>query len=409
MGCLPTRLDSPLPPAGFIKRFVAAMMDGALLVAVGLVSFGMLGALLGGILWVAGLEVPPPATASLGLLYSVALVWLYFTLFESSALQATPGKLALGLAITDLNGHPVTFGRANGRFLGKILSAFTLFAGFILAAFTKKRQSLHDMLAGSLVVDTVVLPPPLPQWCAPSRWSPWATVGIGAVIGVVFVVLQGVIVFIAMIYRAETDSGFDPEVFLLGIEEEGFIVMLATSMALMICAGLTLLFTKIRQGLSVAEYLALHPVSGRTLLKLTGLTIMFLILSDTLSFLIDQPVQTSFMMDIYMTRGSTLLLLFAIVFAAPVAEELFFRGFLFEGLRYSRLGMVGTILLTSLFWAVIHVQYDLYHIIVIFIFGLMLCGIRLKTGSVWSCVYVHALNNLVATLQTFYFVEILME
>jgi uncharacterized RDD family membrane protein YckC len=85
-------------------------------------------------------------------LLSFVLQWLYFSLMESSAWQATLGKKALGLEVTDLEGRRISFGRATGRYFGKILSALTLFIGFLMAGFTEKKQALHDMLAGTLVL-----------------------------------------------------------------------------------------------------------------------------------------------------------------------------------------------------------------------------------------------------------------
>jgi len=78
--------------------------------------------------------------------------WLYFALMEASAKQATLGKLALGIKVTDEAGNRVSFGRATGRFFSKILSGMILCIGYIMIAFTKKKQGLHDILAGTLVV-----------------------------------------------------------------------------------------------------------------------------------------------------------------------------------------------------------------------------------------------------------------
>jgi uncharacterized RDD family membrane protein YckC len=71
---------------------------------------------------------------------------------ESSSRQATVGKIALGLRVTDLNGERITFLRATGRYFGKIISGMILYIGFIMAAFTEKRQALHDLMAECLVV-----------------------------------------------------------------------------------------------------------------------------------------------------------------------------------------------------------------------------------------------------------------
>ena len=92
----------------------------------------------------------PQATALLLLIQLVN--WLYFAAFESSPWQATPGKKVFGLRVTDLEGKRVSFIRASGRYFGKIVSWLLLGLGFVLAGFTEKKQALHDMLAGCLVL-----------------------------------------------------------------------------------------------------------------------------------------------------------------------------------------------------------------------------------------------------------------
>lgn len=78
--------------------------------------------------------------------------WLYCALMESSRWQATLGKTALGLLVADVDGHRITFGRATVRYFASILSGFTLGIGFVMAAFTSRRQGLHDLLTGTIVV-----------------------------------------------------------------------------------------------------------------------------------------------------------------------------------------------------------------------------------------------------------------
>jgi uncharacterized RDD family membrane protein YckC len=79
--------------------------------------------------------------------------WLYFALMESSSKQGTLGKMALSIMVTDVNGNRITFGRATGRYFGKFLSGLILYIGYIMVAFTEKKQGLHDMIAGTLVVN----------------------------------------------------------------------------------------------------------------------------------------------------------------------------------------------------------------------------------------------------------------
>jgi hypothetical protein len=78
--------------------------------------------------------------------------WLYYALLESSDAQATLGKRAVGIKVTDLDGNRISFGRATGRLFAHIISSFTLGIGFAMAAFTRRRQTLHDQIAGTLVV-----------------------------------------------------------------------------------------------------------------------------------------------------------------------------------------------------------------------------------------------------------------
>lgn len=85
-------------------------------------------------------------------LTSIVLYWLYFAFMESSNKQATIGKIALGLKVTDMHGEKISFAQATGRYFGKIISSLILLIGFIMAGFTEKKQALHDILASTLVV-----------------------------------------------------------------------------------------------------------------------------------------------------------------------------------------------------------------------------------------------------------------
>jgi uncharacterized RDD family membrane protein YckC len=83
---------------------------------------------------------------------SAAMSWAYFALFESSPMRATVGKYALGLYVSDVHGDPITFRRATARYWLKLLSSLSLMVGWFLAAFTPRKQALHDLLAGTLVL-----------------------------------------------------------------------------------------------------------------------------------------------------------------------------------------------------------------------------------------------------------------
>jgi uncharacterized RDD family membrane protein YckC len=150
----------PVAYAGFWLRLAAYLIDSLLLgIAVGIFIFmpllGQSGA--GGMspqsFWALYMDTSRQGIARQ--LLVVMAAWLYWALLESSALQATPGKRMLGLIVTDLQGRRISFARASGRFFGKTISGFLLMAGYIMAGFTEKKQALHDMLAGCLVLKKI--------------------------------------------------------------------------------------------------------------------------------------------------------------------------------------------------------------------------------------------------------------
>jgi len=83
--------------------------------------------------------------------FSALVSWIYEAALESSSYQATLGKMALGLKVTDLAGNRISFARATGRHFAKYVSGMIFFIGYIMAGFTERKQALHDMIAGTLV------------------------------------------------------------------------------------------------------------------------------------------------------------------------------------------------------------------------------------------------------------------
>jgi uncharacterized RDD family membrane protein YckC len=77
---------------------------------------------------------------------------IYYSIMEASRYQASLGKIALELKVTDVRGAPLTFSKAMIRNVAKIVSSFLLMTGYIVIAFTKKKQALHDFIAGTLVI-----------------------------------------------------------------------------------------------------------------------------------------------------------------------------------------------------------------------------------------------------------------
>jgi len=136
-------------------RFLAYLIDGLVMTPVVLVFFLIMAGMAGGVSQIDRPEAAGPVVV-LAFLFFYGLffvgLWLYFALMESSSWQATLGKKALNLQVTDLEGRRISFGRATGRFFGKIISGAILYIGYIMAGFTERKQALHDMIAGCLVL-----------------------------------------------------------------------------------------------------------------------------------------------------------------------------------------------------------------------------------------------------------------
>src|SRR5688572_16792867 len=80
-------------------------------------------------------------------------IWLlYFVMFTSSAWQATPGKRWFGIKVTDLQGGRISLGRSTARAFASVLSWVVFLIGFLLVFLTRRRQALHDLIAGTVVV-----------------------------------------------------------------------------------------------------------------------------------------------------------------------------------------------------------------------------------------------------------------
>ena len=147
--------------AGFWKRFFAAIVDNVLIFVVGGIIAVFFGAVFGvltgsvvGAVFREGFFLP---TFFSTLFFFVAafyilIRWFYFAVMESSSYQATFGKQLLSIKVTDMEGMRISFWKATIRYFAKILSELIFYIGYIMIGFTPKKQGLHDMIAGCLVI-----------------------------------------------------------------------------------------------------------------------------------------------------------------------------------------------------------------------------------------------------------------
>lgn len=144
----PAQVQQTTQYADFGSRFAAALIDGVILIVVGMFA----GFVLGFMMARAGGSLENIQLAGNGL--GVVINWLYYSLSESSERMGTPGKKLLGLVVTDLQGQRISFGRATGRYFGRWISTFVLLIGFFAMLWSPRNQTWHDQMAGCLVLKT---------------------------------------------------------------------------------------------------------------------------------------------------------------------------------------------------------------------------------------------------------------
>jgi len=131
--------------AGFWQRFLACIIDSIPLLLIWSLSITLF---VGGI----ELELLNHPLVLIATFITFLISWLYYSLMESSPLQATLGKLVIGIVVVDTEGNKITWSRASLRFFSKIVSGLILLWGFIMAALTTKKQALHDLISNCLVI-----------------------------------------------------------------------------------------------------------------------------------------------------------------------------------------------------------------------------------------------------------------
>src|ERR1700722_14123809 len=152
-----------------------------------------------------------------------------------------------------------------------------------------------------------------------------------------------------------------------------------------------------------ADYLALRGTTWTNLLIGIVALVVLVLGWDQLSRAMGRDATPGFMMDVLKSAradGTLWLLVIAFCVAAPVTEELFARGFLYRGWSESFLGPVGAILLSSMVWTALHMQYDWFFLGEVFSIGLLLGYLRYRFHSTWLTIILHGLNNLAAVVQT---------
>ena len=216
---------------------------------------------------------------------------------------------------------------------------------------------------------------------------------------VIFFISQLIGVYIAgKLVLPATKNATMGDIFFFG-SNDGTVVSLSIIIGCILLVAISVLLIRVRGG-NVKQYLALKPFSWTVGIGMLGLLLIFMIGSQALTYLLDKSPLV-FVDPLYQSVSSVWLLIFAMVIVAPIYEELIFRGLLwsaiteqFSGATYAEhRGAVVASLVTSVIFAVIHLQYGIYEISTIVVLALIFCYARIKSGSLVLPMLLHIINN----------------
>jgi membrane protease YdiL (CAAX protease family) len=245
---------------------------------------------------------------------------------------------------------------------------------------------------------TEPLAAPAPAPTAPKIWGYFATFGWSLLAYLIASVISFVLLYL-----------WDPVTFRIDIElsdamKSAPYVSLTTIVTNIFLVGFLIGVVWIARA-TAKDYLAMTwPSRQEVIVGLVSLVILLPVL-DALAYLVGQPIIPAFVVDVYksaQSTGSLPLLWLAIVIAAPVAEEIIFRGFIFRGWvrPTTQRPMIGILFVTVLF-TVIHIQYNWFGLLQVFMIGLLLTWTRWRSGSMLLPMAMHVIANFYAMMQAF--------
>ena len=216
---------------------------------------------------------------------------------------------------------------------------------------------------------------------------------------VVFFISQLIGIYIAgKLVLPTAKSATVGDIFFFG-SNDGTVVSISIMIGCVLLVAISALVIRVRGG-NLKQYLALRPFSLAVGMGMIGLLLIFMIGSQALTYMLDKS-PLAFVDPLYQSVSSVWLLIFAMVIVAPIYEELIFRGILWSAIAEQFTsppdteyrGAIVASLVTSLIFAVIHLQYGIYEISTIVVLALLFCYARIKSGSLILPMLLHIINN----------------
>jgi len=224
-----------------------------------------------------------------------------------------------------------------------------------------------------------------------ARWGPAATIAWTVATIVLFFALQGAVLvaFIGLTLPGASSEAVQAEI--VRLQGDGNMLAAASFLTTPLCVAALFGIAKLKRGARIDDSLALLVPPWRVLARWLGAMAVLAVASDALSIALGKPVVPPFVEQAWRSSSDKASLLAAIAIAAPLFEELLFRGFLLGGLERWPRGLA--IAAAAGAWATMHTQYDLYGVLTIFAMGLLLGAARARTGSSLVPMAMHALAN----------------
>lgn len=233
----------------------------------------------------------------------------------------------------------------------------------------------------------------------PRPWPFWLTVALSTAIVAAYFIASIFIIVPAFIIQGIISPDADIEQIGQILSTSGLVNSIVLIATLPVVVGLCVLFSHLRKGITVRQYLGLHSISLKQAGVWLAVLVGFSIIEDIFYSLVGAPIVHGSTIQMYESSVFPPLLIFTFIVCAPIGEECFFRGFLFKGLMHSPIGPAGATLITALIWAVIHTQYEWCGILMIFLGGILLGIARIRTGSMLAPLLMHCAMNLIASVQ----------
>ena len=230
-------------------------------------------------------------------------------------------------------------------------------------------------------------------------WS-WLTIVVSCVvIGLAFLAAQVATLLAVTVFEALTTPGFDAEAWGASITTNGFVLSVATFAAAGVCIPLIRLLAGRREP-APWRFLGFRRVARRDVALACAATAVFIAVTDPLNVWLGRPLVPPFMQQAYATARIPALLFLAVAIAAPLTEELGFRGFIFGALRARGVSPGVAVGVTSMLFAVIHTQYDVWDMGAVLLMGGLFGAARVRFDSVVPSMAMHAFANTVAFIET---------